>query len=448
MAEPTSPAAPRAGRGRLVLARSLVVVGIVLAVVSALANYVRYQALDESDFKETSRLLISNDEIQTQVAAALVDALYQNIDVAGELEQQLPENLQGLAGPIAGLSREVADRAAKELLQRPAVQTLWVEATAVSHARLVALLEGDTRFVDTANGDVVLDLQPLVTRLADRFTFLAGAVQQLPTNAARITILESGELETAQDLTHVLEIVAAWIWVFALAAWAAAVWLARGRRRIELRAIAIGLVVAGFLLVAIRALAGDYVVDSLVQSESVKPAASDAWDIVTRLLAGSGWAFVIVGVVALFGIWLAGPGQRARAVLEALAPSLRRPEVAYGTAAVLYLLLLLWQPTPQFGRWLWVLLFAVLGAVGVEALRRQAANEFPDAGDETFVHVLSTKIGGRPSAIRRSDAPTDSSPATAELERLADLHARGALSDDEFAAAKRSLLGPDTPPST
>jgi hypothetical protein len=434
-----------------VLARSLVVVGIVLAVVSALANFVRYEAFDESQFRETSRLLISDPEIQDQVAAALVDALYQNVDVAGELESQLPDNLQGLAGPIAGLSREVADRAAKELLQRPATQAVWVEVTGFSHERLVRLLEGETRLVDTAGGDVVLDLQPLVTRLADRFQFLSGAVQRLPSDAARITILESGELETAQDVTHALEVVASWIWVLALAAWAAAVWLARGRRRVELRAIAIGLVIAGILLVAVRALAGDYVVDSLVQSESVKPAAGDAWDIVTRLLAGAGWSFVIVGVVALAGVWLAGPGARARAAREALAPSLERPEVAFGTAAVLYMLLLLWQPTPQFGRWLWVLVFAVLAAIGVEALRRQAAREFPDAGDETFVHVVAARVEGWRSG-RRAEAQrttTTTTTTSGELERLADLHARGALTDDEFAAAKRSALGGAAdPPST
>ena len=37
--------------------------------------------------------------------------------------------------------------------------------------------------------------------------------------------------------------------------------------------------------------------------------------------------------------------------------------------------------------------------------------------------------------------PPAEDPTTAEIERLADLHTRGLLSDDEFAAAKAKALG-------
>ncbi len=430
-----------AGKSRRVLARVLVIVGILLAVVSALANFVRYEALDSDQFRATSRLLVSNEEIQTQVAAVLVDALYENVDVAAELEDELPDNLQSLAGPIAGISRELADRAAKELLERPAVQNTWVELTGFAHERLVNVLEGDTRVISTAEGDVTLDLQPLVVNLADRFSFVGDAATRLPEDAGRITILEADDLGTAQDVTQALKFVAQWIWVLALAAWATAIWLVRGRRRVEVRAIAIGLIVTGFLIVAIRALAGGYIVDTLVESESVKPAAEEAWDIMTRLLAGSGWSLVIVGVVTLVGVWLAGPGPRATAARRALAPSLRRPEVAFGTAAVLYLLLLLWQPTPQFGRWLWVLVFAVLAAIGVEVLRRQAVRDFPDAVAVEGFGDLWDSAGGWLRERRGKDAAAATTSAD-ELERLAALHAGGALSDEEFAAAKAALLAP------
>jgi hypothetical protein len=38
-------------------------------------------------------------------------------------------------------------------------------------------------------------------------------------------------------------------------------------------------------------------------------------------------------------------------------------------------------------------------------------------------------------------APAAAGDTTAELERLASLHQSGALTDDEFAAAKAKLLG-------
>ena len=56
-----------------------------------------------------------------------------------------------------------------------------------------------------------------------------------------------------------------------------------------------------------------------------------------------------------------------------------RPDIAFGTVAVLYLLLLLWEPTAQTHRWPFVLTAALLLAIGVEALRRQILHEHPES---------------------------------------------------------------------
>ena len=72
-------------RGRIIGARVLLVVGILLTVVSILSNYVKREALDESQFKQTSQELIASPAIQEQVAATMVEALYANVDVSGEL---------------------------------------------------------------------------------------------------------------------------------------------------------------------------------------------------------------------------------------------------------------------------------------------------------------------------------------------------------------------------
>jgi hypothetical protein len=49
------------------------------------------------------------------------------------------------------------------------------------------------------------------------------------------------------------------------------------------------------------------------------------------------------------------------------------------------------------------------------------------------------KKATRTSTIARTSAPRDA--ATRELEHLANLHARGALTSEEFAAAKAKILG-------
>ncbi|MGC5166216.1 SHOCT domain-containing protein [Luteimicrobium sp. DT211] len=47
----------------------------------------------------------------------------------------------------------------------------------------------------------------------------------------------------------------------------------------------------------------------------------------------------------------------------------------------------------------------------------------------------------QPEAPVAPPAPAAQDPTTAQLERLASLHASGVLSDEEFAAAKARLLG-------
>src|SRR5262249_33151533 len=163
-----------------------------------------------------------------------------------------------------------------------------------------------------------------------------------------------------------LRFVADWIWVFALAAAAGAVWLARGRRRNEVRALAIGLLVAGILILIARSLIGRYVVGHLVTTEAVRPAAAAAYGILTDPLKGAGWTAIIVAVVALVGIWLSGPRPHATAVRHELAPYLRRPEIAYSALVIGYLLLLWWRPTPQFGFPLTVVIWFALALVGLE----------------------------------------------------------------------------------
>jgi hypothetical protein len=380
---PLSPAAPpaapppaAAGRGRLILARLLTIVGVLLLVVSLLSNFVKREALDSANVEATAQELIADPTIRDQLAASMVDTLYANVDVTQELQAKLPENLQALAGPIAGLTREVSDRAAQRLLERPRVQTVFVTAVGVSHQQLVKVLEGDTRAVETTNGQVVLDIQPLVVALGERFQIANNLVQQIPSNKARIVLLDSDELGLAQDITHWLEVVADWIWVLALAAWAAAVWLARGRRRIEIRAIAAGFVIAGFLVVVIRGLAGGYIVDQLAATDSVKPAVQDAWNIITDSLAAAGWTVLIVGVLALLGVWFMGPGRRAHRWRQALAPYLRRADVSYGVLALLFLLFVWWTPLITARN---VIILGVLAVIGFEVVRRQTQREFPDA---------------------------------------------------------------------
>jgi hypothetical protein len=120
------------------------------------------------------------------------------------------------------------------------VQGAFVNTASAAQRQFIAVLDGNNTVLQTTGGKVVLDVRPLVLDLGDRFSFIPDLSQRIPEGKARVTILESDQLKTAQNATKALRFVANWIWVLALAAAAAAVWLARGRRRTEVRALAIG----------------------------------------------------------------------------------------------------------------------------------------------------------------------------------------------------------------
>lgn len=424
-----TPAPEGLSRTRVIAARALVVLGVVLLVISLLANFVKREALDEPTFRETSRELIANEAIRDQIAVTMVDALYANVDVSGRLQARLPEELQPLAAPLAGLAREGLDRAARELLERPRVQALFVGAASLAQEQVARVLEGESARLETVDGSVVLDLRPLVVTLGDRFGFLGDLDETLAPDAAQVTILQSDELEAAQDATQLLKIVADWIWIFALAAWALALWLVPGRRRRELRAIGIGLIVAGVAVLVIRAVAGSYLVENLAESETVQPAVSAFWDILSSGIAADAWVVIVIGVIAALGAWLTGGGRRARGARRTVGPWLERGGLAWGIFAGVLLLLVWALPLHRF---LTAVILVVLSAIGFELIRRQVVQEIAEEGPQPAA------TGWRPTMPWRRDEAAPS--RVEELERLGRLRSDGLLTDEEYAAAKARSL--------
>jgi hypothetical protein len=359
---------------RLIAARVLTVVAILLALVGMVAFYVAHTALDAAGFETISRNMIENDAIRTQVANTAVDQLYANVDVEAAIVERLPPAQKGFAPVLAGLLRSGANQAAVAALERPRVQTTWVEVTTATQRQLVRLLDDKNQFVQTDGGKVVLDLRPIMIELGDQVVVIGRVAEKLPDSAGKITIVDESQLETAQTITRVLRSVANWMWLVALAVAAFAIWLAPGRRRIELRALAIGVLLVGLLMLAVQRVAGGYLVDQLAKDDSVKPAARAAWSILTQVLADRAWVWITLGVVTLIGVWFVGETDRAAQTRRAVAPILQNRVTTYAIVAgsVLVLGLLV----PLFARgWTVSVFLLALGIVGVEVVRNIVLRE-------------------------------------------------------------------------
>jgi hypothetical protein len=311
----------------------------------------------------------------------------------------------------------------------------------------VQVLEGGGDRVSTEEGVVTLDLRPIVLDTAERIGLRDEVEGRLPADAGRIEVLRSDELDTAQNAFQLLKALAWLLPILTLLMFALAVWLAGDRRR-AVRRVGITVLVVGVLGLVAARITGNYVVDSLVADTDTRTAAGNAWDILTELLRTSFRWLVLVGVLFLVAAWLAGSGRRATAARRALSPAVRDRVWAYSGLAIVALVLLLSSPVSDFTRLLLLFLLIALGAVWIELTRTQTLHEFPDASAPDFFGDARTRMTswweGRRAAeakpARAVPAPAAGADVTARLTALSELHARGELTDDEYAAAKSRVL--------
>jgi len=87
----------------------------------------------------------------------------------------------------------------------------------------------------------------------------------------------------------------------------------------------------------------------------------------------------------------------------------------------------------------------MVGATWIELMRRQTLHEFPDDGGPALISDARSRLSGwwedRRAAPVAPGTPAVATDVTARLAALADLHARGELTDEEYGAAKTRVLG-------
>ena len=370
---PIRPESAPLTRKRAIAVWSLVVVASILMLFASLTIWVKRQALDTEAWTNASGQMLADDQIREQLSLYLVDTLFSSADATAKIQQALPPNRAALAPVISGALQNVAVQAADRILETPQAQALWEEANRRAHQNLIAVLNGeDVRRFQTENGEVVLDLGPLVERLSTRFGFEA------PPDAGKITILKSGQLKNAQRALKVIKVASVFLLVLVLFLYGLAIYLAHGHRRRILRATAASFLLVGVLVLVIQRVTGGVVVGSLIKTDAIRPAGNAAWGIGTELLRSVAYALILYGVAGLIGAWLAGPTRLAVAARRRLAPVLEdQVWIVYGAVALVFLLLIAWGPTRATREWWGILLLGGLLFFGVAMLHRQTVREFP-----------------------------------------------------------------------
>jgi hypothetical protein len=499
---------------------SLIVLASIVLVVSIVANWVQKEFLDTNQVKNTTDNILADKDVQEALATYAVDQLYANVDVQGQIQNELPSAAKPLALPVAAATRQVATNAAERALASPRVQSLVADRIAAAHAQFIALIRNKNAYVKNTGGNVVLEygsiiadlatqlgvnpqvitkvqalvqsysvnlkqslttaqtniastraslaqvqagtltatqtqkLQSLnqaaaglVTDIASVQSAITGVQGQVPAQlqarltqlqarlsdaSARATALQkrtatvladpsqanvqaldgslaalqtrittilhsqavqtpgqlvlmrSDQLSGVQKIVSLLRNLGLVLPVLTLLLVIGALYLAQGWRREALIAAGGGIILATLFILLLRRLLGNGV-DSLATSETVKPAITSVWDILSSGLRQRALFILAIGVAFIGGGALAGPGRHEVAVRRFLAPYLRdNPVAVYAVVAVLFLIWLSFIPgINNMGQVLVIIALAALAVFGIEILRRQTAREFPEASTQS-----------------------------------------------------------------
>ena len=74
----------------------------VIGLITILTVWVNRQLLDNGQFRKASAQLVQDPQIRGALSVYLVNQLYNNVDVSGQLEKQLPNGHQAARRPGRG----------------------------------------------------------------------------------------------------------------------------------------------------------------------------------------------------------------------------------------------------------------------------------------------------------------------------------------------------------
>jgi hypothetical protein len=295
------------------------VLGFILVPLSAVAIWSNNQLTNTDRYVDTVSPLADNEHVQQTVATAVVNALFSNVNVAGEIESALPKRAEFLGEPIANAMRNYATDVAERLLASDQFQELWDTINRRAHNQLVALLEDDPGkapgAVSVKDGQVTLDLSRVINKVQDALvdrglSFLADV--DVPPVSRTIAIINTEGLAEARTYVGVLNTLAWVLPVLGVLCLVGAALVVPNKRRAMVRS-AIVLVAACVLTLVLLAIGRSLYLDAATTPKVSKATAEAVFDILVRNLRYGVIVLGVIGViVALLG-YFAGPSAPAKA---------------------------------------------------------------------------------------------------------------------------------------
>lgn len=315
MATPSAPSEPKPyGRGRRTAVALLLIVACVLAPLSLIAVWTRNTLLDTDQYVDTVAPLATNSAIIDAAATNITNSLVSSTDVEARVKAALPARADFIAPAVASSLQTVVHNLAVRVLSSDQFQALWERANRRAHDQVEALVTGGGSSISTKNGEVAVNLGPVVDRVKQRLDGLGIDVFSGASStrvSPRFVLVQSDDLKSAQSAVDLLQKLAIALPILMLLLFAAAIALSHNRRKTTLHA---GLGFALGMLVVLTA----FNLGRVAYLDAVKSANRDAaaavYDQLLSFLRLSARSLFALGLLVAIGAWLAGPSHAASRV--------------------------------------------------------------------------------------------------------------------------------------
>jgi len=327
----------RRAKSRRDLVGVLVVLFSILLPVTYVVTWTHYVALNTNGFVSTVGPAGSDPAVTKAAGAAITNQIFTSLDPQQIVASALPPKASFLAGPITNGVKGFVQNGVTKVLQSRQFQALWTEALRFAHSQLLSIINGNNKAVTTTNGQVVLNLVPLLNAALLKVQgFISGVVgkpvtlptisgnelpssvcesiatalhRPVPATCGQIALFPASRLVQARHAVRALNDLMVLLLILTPALAALALWLSRRRRRTLLQLSAGGLI--GLLVVGrvVKWLSADLV-------NSGQPAYKSARQAIMAHLFNSYFGvslWLLIGLLVVFVVALVtGPYAWAR----------------------------------------------------------------------------------------------------------------------------------------
>jgi hypothetical protein len=319
-------------RWRTMVATLLIVVGCVLAPLSAVAVWTRNQVTNTDRYVATVTPLASDPAIQTAITDQITAQVFTYIDVQGltnqaidalaerDLNPALAAQLRALAAPIANGVQSFTRSQVARVVQSDAFADAWVQANRAAHAELVKALTGEgggtvTVENDTVTVNMAAFIQVVKQRLVDAGFSVAARIPEVD---ASFVLFQSKDITRVRAGFNLLNTLGIWLPIIAIVLLVLGVYVAKDHRRALVGAalgVAISMVVLALALTIFRSIYLDAVPATVLPHD----AAAVLYDTIVRFLRLGLRTILVLALVVAAGAFLTGQSVTAVRTRQGLA---------------------------------------------------------------------------------------------------------------------------------